>query len=169
MAFENNIPKIKNNFGVDGMRDISARRAATISNMIEEAAKQGIDDSFARTAIGRYGADNAKAMRASMKDSDDFTEFANEFGTDHNREIYEMEVVEKTEDKLSIDFHYCPYVTEWVKQGHTPEEIAHLCDLTMEGDREFAKQFPCLKFELKGTIADGLSVCQLRFTKVKKD
>ena len=36
MAFENNIPKIKNNFGVDGMRDISARRAATISNMIEE-------------------------------------------------------------------------------------------------------------------------------------
>ena len=44
MAFENNIPKIKNNFGVDGMRDISARRAATISNMIEEAAKQGIDD-----------------------------------------------------------------------------------------------------------------------------
>ena len=72
-------------------------------------------------------------------------------------------------DKLSIDFHYCPYVTEWVKQGHTPEEIAHLCDLTMEGDREFAKQFPCLKFELKGTIADGLPVCQLRFTKVKKD
>ncbi|MFQ9150266.1 MAG: hypothetical protein ACLR6B_00480 [Blautia sp.] len=94
MAFENNIPKIKNNFGVDGMRDISARRAATISNMIEEAAKQGVDDSFARTAIGRYGADNAKAMRASMKDPDDFTEFANEFGTDHNREIYEMEVVE---------------------------------------------------------------------------
>ena len=85
MAFENNIPKIKNNFGVDGMRDISARRAATISNMIEEAAKQGIDDSFARTAIGRYGADNAKAMRASMKDPDDFTEFANEFGTDLNR------------------------------------------------------------------------------------
>ena len=72
MAFENNIPKIKNNFGVDGMRDISARRAATISNMIEEAAKQGIDDSFARTAIGRYGADNAKAMREGMKNPDDF-------------------------------------------------------------------------------------------------
>ena len=100
MAFENNIPKIKNNFGVDGMRDISARRAATISNMIEEAAKQGIDDSFARTAIGRYGADNAKAMREGMKNPDDFAEFANEFGTDHNREIYEMEVVEKTEDRL---------------------------------------------------------------------
>mgnify|MGYP002236605464 CR=1 FL=1 len=98
-----------------------------------------------------------KAMREGMKNPDDFAEFANEFGTDHNREIYEMEVVEKTEDRLSIDFHYCPYVTEWVKQGHTPEEIAHLCDLTMEGDREFAKQFPCLKFELKGTIADGTS------------
>ena len=87
MAFENNIPKIKNNFGVDGMRDISARRAATISNMIEEAAKQGIDDSFARTAIGRYGADNAKAMREGKKNKDDFEEIANEFRTDNRSTI----------------------------------------------------------------------------------
>jgi hypothetical protein len=167
MAFENNKPTISN-YGVDGMRDISARRASTISNMIDEAKKRGIDDSFAREAIATYGADNAKAMKEGMKNPDDFAEFAALFGTDHNKDIYEMEVVEKTEDKLSIDFHYCPYVTEWVKQGRSPEEIAHLCDITMEGDREFAKQFPCLKFELKGTIADGLPVCQLRFTKTEK-
>ncbi|MDO4633447.1 MAG: L-2-amino-thiazoline-4-carboxylic acid hydrolase [Eubacteriales bacterium] len=166
MAFENNKPTISN-YGVDGMRDISARRASTIANMIDEAKKLGLDDSFARKAIGKYGADNACAMRAAMKNPDDFNEFANEFGTDHNKDIYEMEVVEKTEDKFGIDFHYCPYVTEWVKQGRTPEEIARLCDITMEGDREFAKQFPCLKFELVGTIADGLPVCQLRFTRQK--
>lgn len=166
MAFENNKPTIEN-YAVNGMRDISARRAATIANMIDEAKKQGIDDSFARTAIGKYGADNADEMYNGMKNPNDFNEFASLFGTDHNKDIYEMEVVEKTDDKLSIDFHYCPYVTEWLKQGHSPVEISHLCDITMEGDREFAKKFPCLKFELQGTIADGNPVCKLRFTKVK--
>lgn len=164
MAFENNVETIKSDVAL-AAREISARRASTISNMIEEAEKRGIDDSFARIAIGRYGADNADTFRASMKNPDDFSEFAASFATGHNSEVFEMEVVERTDDKLSVDFHYCPYVTEWLKQGHTPEEIAHLCDITMEGDREFAKKFPCLKFELQGTIADGLPVCRLRFTK----
>lgn len=166
MAFEHNKPTISN-YGVDGMRDISARRASTIANMIDEARKQGLDDSFARRAIAKYGADNAEEMRKSMKNPDDFAEFASLFGTDHNKDIYEMEVVEKTEEKLEIHFHYCPYVTEWVKQGRSPEEISHLCEVTMEGDHEFAKAFPGLKFELQGTIADGLPVCKLCFMRQK--
>ena len=89
------------------------------------------------------------------------------FGLPKIFEGFGMEVVEKTEEKLEIHFHYCPYVTEWVKQGRTPEEIANLCEVTMEGDHEFAKAFPGLKFELKGTIADGLPVCTLCFTKRK--
>ena len=50
MAFENNVPSIVNPV-VDGLRDISARRAATISNMIDEAAKHGLDDQFAYDAV----------------------------------------------------------------------------------------------------------------------
>lgn len=168
MAFENNRPTLSN-YGVDGMREISQRRAATIANMIDEGKKAGISDDFARRAIATYGADNARGMIAGMKNPDDFDEFASLFGTDHNRDIYEMEVVEKTHDRLRIDFHYCPYVTEWLKQGRSPEEIAHLCDVTMEGDREFAKLFPCLKFELAGTIADGQPTCQLVFTRQELD
>lgn len=164
MGFENNKPSIVNP-AVDGMRDISARRAATISNMIDEAKKRGLDDTFAREAIAKYGADNGKELYDSMKNPSDFKEFASIFGTDHNKDIYEMEVLEKTDEKLSIDFHYCPYVTEWVKQGKTPEEIANLCEITMEGDHEFAKQFDNLQFKLDGTIADGLPVCRLRFKK----
>ncbi|MCR4587435.1 MAG: L-2-amino-thiazoline-4-carboxylic acid hydrolase [Lachnospiraceae bacterium] len=162
MSFEHNKPSISD-FGTDGMRDISARRAATISNMIDEAASEGISDTFARRAIARYGADNARHMRESMKEPDSFDEFRSLFGKDHNKNIFEMEVVENDQDKLSIDFHYCPYVEQWVKQGRSAEEIAHLCDITMEGDREFAKQFPGLTFELQGTIADGEPVCRLRF------
>ena len=164
MSFENNKPSISN-YGVDGMRDISARRASTISNMIDEAKKAGISDDFARKAIGKYGSDNAKHMREEMKDPDSFDEFRSMFGTDHNKDIYEMEIVDNTPDELNIHFHYCPYVTEWLKQGHTPEEIAHLCDITMEGDRCFAKEFPNLEFTLEGTIADGRPYCRLHFEK----
>jgi len=104
----------------------------------------------------------------SIVNPSDFKEFATIFGTDHNKDIFEMEIVEKTDEILVIDFHYCPYVTEWVKQGKTPEEIAKLCEITMEGDHEFAKQFDNLEFKLEGTIADGLPVCELRFKKAKK-
>ena len=164
MAFEGNKEHIKTRAALAG-REISERRAATISNMLDEAAVEGLNDGFARRAIARYGADNAQAMRAAMQDPDDFAEFAATFGQGASREIFEMEVVEQTPDSLAIDFHYCPYVAAWQKQGHSPEEIACLCDVTMEGDREFAKQFPQLAFELQGTIADGLPVCRLRFRK----
>ncbi|MCR5217902.1 L-2-amino-thiazoline-4-carboxylic acid hydrolase [Treponema sp.] len=166
MAFENNKPTIRN-YGVDGMREISQRRAATIANMVDSAKSHGLDEGFAREAIGKYGRDNAEGMRSSMKNPDDFKEFASLFGSDHNRDIYEMETVEKTDDKLEIHFHYCPYVEEWKKQGRSPEEIARLCDITMEGDHEFAKAFPCLSFKLDGTIADGKNVCRLLFTRKK--
>lgn len=166
MAFEHNTPSIVNP-AVNGMRDISARRAATISNMIDEGKKRGIDEQFARDAIAKYGADNGQELYHSMKDPKDFKEFAELFGSDHNKDIYEMETVEKTDDSLVIHFHYCPYVTEWAKQGKTPEEIAKLCEITMEGDHAFAEQFDNLKFKLESTIADGSPVCKLRFTRVE--
>ncbi|MBQ1483787.1 MAG: L-2-amino-thiazoline-4-carboxylic acid hydrolase [Clostridia bacterium] len=153
------------NYGVDGMREISERRAATIANIIDEGAKYGLSDQFVYDAIAKYGKDNADAMRAGMKEPDSFREFADTFGTDHNKDIYEMEIIEKTDDKLSIDFHYCPYVAQWEKQGHTQEEISRLCYVTMAGDHAFAHAFPCMDFELAGTIADGDGVCKLRFTK----
>ena len=164
MSFENNVPTLRN-YGVDGMRDISARRASTIANMIDEAKKEGISDDFARRAIGKYGQDNAKHMKEAMKDPNSFDEFRSLFGTDHNKDIYEMEIVDNTEDELNIHFHYCPYVEEWLKQGRSADEIAHLCDITMEGDREFAKEFSCLKFDLQGTIADGKPYCRLHFSR----
>ena len=100
MAFENNIPKLSN-YGVDGMRDISARRASTIANMIDKAKKEGLGDDFARRAIGKYGYDNAESMARGMKDANDFSEFAGLFGTDHNKDIYEMEIVDRKSTRLN--------------------------------------------------------------------
>lgn len=165
MAFENNTPTLHGEM-VDAAREISERRAATISRMVDEAAKHGLDDEFAYDAVADYGIENAKEFRKTMKNPDSFKEFANSFGTDHNRQIYEMNTVEKSGDKLVIEFHYCPYVKKWNEQGKTEEEISRLCDIAMAGDHSFADQFPGLTFTLDGTIAKGQSVCRLCFDRV---
>lgn len=162
MAYENNIPTLRG-ATVDAAREISERRATTISRMVDEAAKRGLDDQFAYDAIADYGADNAKEFRKTMHDPTSFKEFTDLFGTDHNRQIYEMETVKKTDNELIIDFHYCPYVTAWVRQGKTPNQIARLCEIAMAGDHEFAKSFPQLEFRLEHTIADGKPRCRLHF------
>ena len=166
MAFENNVPSIVNPV-VDGLRDISARRAATISNMIDEAAKHGLDDRFAYDAVWTYGADNGKEFAQQLGEHPTFRQFADDFGRDHNEQIYEMKRVVDNDDELEIHFHYCPYVTEWVKQGKNPEQIARLCDVAMAGDHAFAQEFSCLDFTLEGTIAKGDPVCTLRFVRRK--
>ncbi len=152
---------------VFGLREISERRAATISNMVDAAKKRGLDDDFAFEAVAAYGTDNAIEMRNSMADPDSFAEFADAFGTDHNREIYEMERVKQTDDELIIDFHYCPYVAAWLKQGRPVEEMPRLCDIAMAGDHALADQFPQVQFELEGTIAQGRSSCRLHFRRTE--
>ena len=134
-----NTPKIVNPV-VDGLREICARRASTMSYMIDEAKKRGIDDML---------------------------EFAQHFGTGHHTDIYEMERVACDEDRLYIDFHYCPYVAEWIKQGRTPEEMDRLCKIAMEGDRAIGETFPAFQFTLGKTIAQGYDVCQIRFDRKK--
>ncbi|MBM6699719.1 L-2-amino-thiazoline-4-carboxylic acid hydrolase [Bifidobacterium pullorum subsp. saeculare] len=164
MAYEHNVPHL-HDATIDAAREISERRAATISRMVDEAAKHGLDDQFAYDAVADYGTDNATAFRRTMKDPDSFAEFADSFGTDHNRGVYEMETVTRTDDELRIDFHYCPYVTAWVRQGKTPEQISRLCAIAMAGDHAFADEFPYMRFDLEGTIADGNPTCVLRFTR----
>ena len=153
---------------VDGLREICARRASTISYMIDEAKKRGLDDQFARDAIYHYGQDLGKEMYAGMEDPTDMLEFSKHFGTGHHTDIYEMETVACDEEKLYIDFHYCPYVAEWIKQGRTPEEMPVLCEIAMEGDRAIGDTFPAFQFTLGKTIAQGCDVCQIRFDKKRE-
>ena len=154
-----------NNPVVNGLRDICARRASTMSYMIDEAKKRGIDDEFAWNAVYKYGEDIGKDMYAQMEDPTDMVEFSKYFGTGHHTDIYEMETVASDDKKLYIDFHYCPYVAEWIKQGRTPEEMDRLCKIAMEGDRAIGETFSAFKFTLGRTIAQGHDVCEIRFDK----
>jgi hypothetical protein len=74
-----------------------------------------------------------------------------------------MEVVAADRERYYLDFHYCPLVSAWKKLGASQEEIVHLCDIAMDGDRGIAEQFPDFQFSLGETIAAGHPVCQIRF------
>jgi len=78
--------------------------------------------------------------------------------------VFEMKILKCTDDNLDIDFHYCPLVKAWQKQGCSDEEIRILCDHAMCGDRGIAESFGC-QLDLPKTIAKGDGVCQIRFVR----
>ena len=78
--------------------------------------------------------------------------------------VFDMKILRCTDDNLDIDFHYCPLVKAWQKQGGSDEEIKRLCDHAMCGDRGIAESFGC-KLDLPKTIAGGDGVCQIRFVR----
>lgn len=167
MYEEKNKPK-KRSEGLDGQRNICRRRASTISYMIEEAKKQGISDDFARQAIYRYGQDIGEEMLKEIKDHNDLKEFREHFAAMPHHDIYEMSLEEDNPDNFTIHFHYCPYVEEWAQQGYSGDELAHLCDITMEGDRAIGDCFENFEFRLGKTIAQDNDVCEIFFTKKNK-
>ena len=53
----------------------------------------------------------------------------------------------------------------WQSHGVTDEQIATLCDMSMQGDRGITKSFGC-ELVLGETIAKGYSKCEIRFKKI---
>ena len=78
--------------------------------------------------------------------------------------VFEMDVLEVSDDKLSLDFHYCPLVKAWQKAGCTDEEIATLCDIAMCGDHGIGECYGAV-LDLPKCIAKGDDVCSLRYHK----
>lgn len=78
--------------------------------------------------------------------------------------VFEMDILESTYDKLSIDFHYCPLVKAWQNAGCTDEEIAMLCDIAMCGDNGIGECYGSV-LDLPKCIAKGDDVCSLRYHK----
>jgi len=82
--------------------------------------------------------------------------------TSVGKTVFEMKFLKLNDDEFDVDFHYCPLVTAWQKQGCSGEEIDKLCDWAMEGDRGIADVFGCT-LVLEKTIAKGDGICQIRF------
>ncbi|MDR1734892.1 MAG: L-2-amino-thiazoline-4-carboxylic acid hydrolase [Oscillospiraceae bacterium] len=159
-----NEPRTRKNPLITALREQMEHRALWLYLLTDEAKKAGIDPAaFAPSAIARNGIFSGnnllkKAGTDSLKglQKATFHYFA--------RLIFDMEILDCTDDRLDIDFHYCPLLEAWQKQGCDAETCGKLCDWAMCGDHEIAKQFGAL-LHLESAIAHGSDACRLRFRK----
>jgi len=160
----------KDGFLVRNLRNFFEHRALWMYFLCDEARKKGIKpENFAPAAIRRCGVYHG--MRA-LTGKDAAVQAAGATGgscrllrkkifPSAGKGIFEMEFIRLDDDGFDVDFHYCPLVNAWQKQGCSDQEIDKLCDWAMEGDRGIAEAFGC-ELELKKTIARGDGVCQIR-------
>lgn len=140
-------------------------RATWMGLTYQEGIKAGVDaEGIARKAIGATGTFHGEGFKAKCEDSTDCTQFCNAFLDDLGKTTFQMEITECTKDDLKIEFHYCPLLAAWQKQGIDDETCAKLCDMAMDGDREIAKAVG-LTLDLTDTIAQGCPTCKLHFHK----
>ena len=155
---------------IQEIRKAIEHRATWMYLLLKEARERGLDwDDFAREAVHTTGAIHGGKRRDSMDDPTSMLEFSRSFCAGNSRDVFEMEVLQADEEGYYLDFHYCPLVSAWEKLGASQEEIEHLCDIAMDGDRGKADQFSEFEFTLGTTIAEGDPVCQLRFDKIDKE
>ena len=172
----------KNGFLVRNLRNFFEHRALWMYLLCDEAHKKGAKpENFAPAAIRRCGIyhglraltgqQEAPAMSAVAPGkavAGDCKLLQKKLFPPAGRAIFEMKFLTVTEDTFDVDFHYCPLVSAWQKQGCPDEEIDKLCDWAMEGDRGIAETFGC-ELELKKTIAKGDGVCELRFKRKQRE
>lgn len=157
---------IHNEEEVVALRNGFIQRARWMKLLIDQLKKSGDDwEEKAREAIRIYGSANGVRFQSEMS-CPCVAELPNFVGAKWARKIYEIDVLEESEQKYAIDFHYCPLVAGWQMEGCTDEEIALLCDIAMDGDRSMAESVG-VNFELGKRIANGDDVCELRFTNLK--
>jgi hypothetical protein len=160
----------KNGFITRNLRNFFEHRALWMYFICDEARKMGIKpESFTPAAIRRCGIYHG--MRALTGKDAAARETGGQGGSCRllrkklfpsiGKMIFEMKFIKLDDDAFDVDFHYCPLVNAWQKQGCSDEEIDRLCDWAMEGDRGIAQAFGC-ELELKKTIAKGDGVCQIR-------
>ncbi|MGN0538892.1 MAG: L-2-amino-thiazoline-4-carboxylic acid hydrolase [Candidatus Fimenecus sp.] len=163
MSKIHNEPKIKNPI-IQAVRGQLEQRAIWLYLLTDEGTKRGLDKwDFGSAAIRRcglaQGADLvAKGGTKSLKG------LKKTLFTKPAQWIFEMDVKESTDDKLSLDFHYCPLVKGWQKMGCSDEEIAVLCDIAMCGDHGIGEQYDAV-LDLPKCIAKGDDICALRYRK----
>lgn len=161
----NNEPKIKNPL-IAAIREQLEHRALWMYLLCDEADKKGLKScEYAPAAIKRCGLYQGKQLRVKAG-SDSLKGLKKTLFTKPAQWVFEMDIKRCTDDNFDIDFHYCPLVKAWQKQGCSEEEIATLCDHAMCGDRGIAESFGC-ELQLPKTIAKGDDICEIRFVRKK--
>ncbi|MBF4693137.1 L-2-amino-thiazoline-4-carboxylic acid hydrolase [Fusibacter ferrireducens] len=159
-----NTAKHTDNEVVNGLRSAIEHRATWMALMMDEAKKAGFDsEKFTRDAIFKTGGFHGEDIKARQV-GEGIVNFEKTFLPENTKKIFEMEVKTCNEEKLEVEFNYCPLVAAWKKQGFSNEEIELMCDCAMDGDRGIAKANG-YEFKLGKTIAAGDDICEVNFYK----
>lgn len=160
-----NEPKIKNKL-ITAVREQLEHRALWLYLLCDEAGKRGLDWwDFGSAAIKRCGLSQGKNLVKKGK-TRSLKGLKRTLFTKPAQLVFEMRVLECTDNRLSLDFHYCPLVKAWQKAGCSDEEIAKLCDIAMCGDHGIGESYGCV-LELPKCIAKGDDICALRYSRKK--
>ncbi|MEG0857687.1 MAG: L-2-amino-thiazoline-4-carboxylic acid hydrolase [Terrisporobacter sp.] len=163
MSKVKNIPK-RNNKVIKAVRQTLEHRGMWLYLLLNEAEKKGLKwEDFSKEAIKQCGCIQGKEL-SDNSNAQSFKGLKKQLFTLPAQMVFEMKILEYDDNKLSIDFGYCPLVHAWQKLGCSDEEISRLCDIAMEGDRGIAKSFGG-EMNLGKTIANGDDKCEIRFSK----
>ena len=163
MSIKNNA-KIKNPL-IRSIRELLEHRALWMYLLCDEAKKKGLPpEEYAPEAIKRCGIYQGAELRKKAGGGDYLKGLKKTLFSKFAQWVFEMDIKRCTDDNLDIDFHYCPLVKAWQKQGCSDEEIELLCDHAMCGDRGIAESFGCT-LQLHKTIAKGDEICEIRFVR----
>ena len=158
-----NEARIKNPLIV-AVREQLEHRALWLYLLCDEAGKRGLDwREFGSAAVRRCGLSQGANLVKKGK-TDGLTGLRKTLFSKAAQWVFEMDVKESTDERLSIDFHYCPLVKVWQKAGCTDEEIATLCDIAMNGDHGIGACYGS-RLDLPKCIAKGDDICALRYIK----
>jgi hypothetical protein len=158
-----NIPK-RNNFALRAVRGTLEHRATWLYLLLKEGEKRGVPwEEIGYPAIHACGSLHGSDLVASGGTTS-LKGLKRKLFTLPAQWVFEMKILESSDNTLAIDFGYCPLVAAWQKLGCSDDEIHRLCDIAMEGDRGIAQRFGA-QLALEGTIAQGDAKCGVRFSK----
>ena len=161
-----NEPKIKNPL-ITGIREQLEHRALWMYLLADAAEKKGLPaEDFVPEAIRQCGLYQGNLHRQKAGGGTSLKGLKKVLFTKFAQWVFEMKIRRCDDDRLDIDFHYCPLVKAWQKQGCTDEQLCRLCDMAMCGDRGIAESFGC-ELDLPRTIARGDGICRVRFIRKK--
>lgn len=150
------------------VREQLEHRALWMYLIQDEAKKKGYDpEEFVPAAIRRCGLYQGPLLVKKGGMGKNMKGFKKSLFGFFAQKVFEMDVKRVDDDHLDLDFHYCPLVKAWQKQGCSDEEIAKLCDYAMCGDHALGECFGG-HLDLKSAIAHGDETCQLRFVRDNK-
>jgi len=160
---------VKDNEKVNIQRGAIGHRAVWMGLIYTKAREHGKAEEaekIIREAITETGLTQGAGIKAKCTNPTSCANFFDTMFTDTLEKSFEVEIKEKSDDKLDMAFHHCPLLKGWQDQGFDDKTCEKLCDMAMDGDRNIAKAMG-FDFLLRDTIANGCKTCQITFSKKK--